>query len=75
MLGYNLTCFVLQVALPCLKSMTWAMESKNTMPGGRVAVINLKVCTIPRVWFLCSLIFDEMKLYICKNQNAEDLNS
>ncbi|KAG5404855.1 hypothetical protein IGI04_010974 [Brassica rapa subsp. trilocularis] len=31
------------VALPCLKSMTWAMESKNTMPGGRVAVINLKL--------------------------------
>ncbi|KAJ4906246.1 hypothetical protein Rs2_09904 [Raphanus sativus] len=32
------------VALPCLKSMTWGMESKNTIPGGRVAVINLKVC-------------------------------
>ncbi|KAL1208835.1 Protein FAR1-RELATED SEQUENCE 3 [Cardamine amara subsp. amara] len=31
------------VALPCLKSMTWVMESKNTMPGGRVAVINLKL--------------------------------
>ncbi|CAH8381795.1 unnamed protein product [Eruca vesicaria subsp. sativa] len=31
------------VALPCLKSMTWGMESKNTMPGGRVAVINLKL--------------------------------
>lgn len=43
-LGDNLTCLVLQVALPCLKSMTWGMESKNTIPGGRVAVINLKVC-------------------------------
>ncbi|CAD5319635.1 unnamed protein product [Arabidopsis thaliana] len=31
------------VALPCLKSLTWGMESKNTMPGGRVAVINLKL--------------------------------
>uniref|UniRef100_A0A1J3HHD0 Protein FAR1-RELATED SEQUENCE n=1 Tax=Noccaea caerulescens TaxID=107243 RepID=A0A1J3HHD0_NOCCA len=31
------------VALPCLKSMTWVMESKNTMPGGKVAVINLKL--------------------------------
>ncbi|VVB01614.1 unnamed protein product [Arabis nemorensis] len=31
------------VALPCLKSMTWVMESKNTVPGGRVAVINLKL--------------------------------
>ncbi|KAL0711582.1 hypothetical protein Bca4012_018560 [Brassica carinata] len=31
------------VALPCLKSMTWGMESKNTIPGGRVAVINLKL--------------------------------
>ncbi|ESQ50111.1 hypothetical protein EUTSA_v10001905mg [Eutrema salsugineum] len=31
------------VALPCLKSMTWAWESKNTTPGGRVAVIKLKL--------------------------------
>ncbi|XP_020419069.1 protein FAR1-RELATED SEQUENCE 3-like [Prunus persica] len=31
------------VVLPCLKSMTWAMENKNSAPGNRVAVINLKV--------------------------------
>ncbi|CAL9028499.1 unnamed protein product [Prunus brigantina] len=30
------------VVLPCLKSMTWAMENKNSAPGNRVAVINLK---------------------------------
>ncbi|KAK5846871.1 protein FAR1-RELATED SEQUENCE 3-like isoform X2 [Gossypium arboreum] len=29
--------------LPCLKSMTWEMENKNSMPGNRVAVINLKL--------------------------------
>ncbi|KAB1226601.1 Protein FAR1-RELATED SEQUENCE 3 [Morella rubra] len=31
------------VALPCLKSMTWVMENKNSTPGNRVAVINLKL--------------------------------
>ncbi|TXG73473.1 hypothetical protein EZV62_002052 [Acer yangbiense] len=30
------------VVLPCLKSMTWVMENKNSTPGNRVAVINLK---------------------------------
>ncbi|CAB4309347.1 unnamed protein product [Prunus armeniaca] len=34
------------VLLPCLKSMTWAMENKNSAPGNRVAVINLKVSSI-----------------------------
>ncbi|XVF68625.1 hypothetical protein PTKIN_Ptkin11bG0016500 [Pterospermum kingtungense] len=29
--------------LPCLKSMTWSMENKNSTPGNRVAVINLKL--------------------------------
>ncbi|KAK9029066.1 hypothetical protein V6N11_026189 [Hibiscus sabdariffa] len=29
--------------LPCLKSMTWVMENKNSTPGNRVAVINLKL--------------------------------
>ncbi|KAJ4828694.1 hypothetical protein Tsubulata_022847 [Turnera subulata] len=29
--------------LPCLKSMTWGMENKNSTPGNRVAVINLKL--------------------------------
>ncbi|KAE8733783.1 Protein FAR1-RELATED SEQUENCE 3 [Hibiscus syriacus] len=29
--------------LPCLKSMTWEMENKNSTPGNRVAVINLKL--------------------------------
>ncbi|XP_065865854.1 protein FAR1-RELATED SEQUENCE 3 isoform X2 [Euphorbia lathyris] len=29
--------------LPCLKSMTWVMENKNSAPGNRVAVINLKL--------------------------------
>ncbi|KAI6685394.1 hypothetical protein NL676_031307 [Syzygium grande] len=29
--------------LPCLKSMTWAMENKNSTPENRVAVINLKL--------------------------------
>ncbi|KAJ0259048.1 Protein FAR1-RELATED SEQUENCE 3 [Hirschfeldia incana] len=36
------------VALPCLKSMTWGMESKNTIPGGKVAVINLKKVSLSR---------------------------
>lgn len=31
------------VVLPCLKSMTWVMENKNSAPGNRVAVINLKL--------------------------------
>lgn len=31
------------VVLPCLKSMTWVMENKNSVPGNRVAVINLKL--------------------------------
>ncbi|XP_021715579.1 protein FAR1-RELATED SEQUENCE 3-like isoform X1 [Chenopodium quinoa] len=31
------------VVLPCLKSMTWVMESKNSTPANRVAVINLKL--------------------------------
>ncbi|KAF4350702.1 hypothetical protein G4B88_000840 [Cannabis sativa] len=31
------------VVLPCLKSMTWVMENKNSTPGNRVAVINLKL--------------------------------
>ncbi|KAL5830682.1 hypothetical protein ACOSQ3_016099 [Xanthoceras sorbifolium] len=31
------------VVLPCLKSMTWVMEDKNSTPGNRVAVINLKL--------------------------------
>ncbi|KAL7202919.1 hypothetical protein ACSBR1_034388 [Camellia fascicularis] len=29
--------------LPCLKSMTWVMENKNSTPANRVAVINLKL--------------------------------
>lgn len=29
--------------LPCLKSMTWVMENKNSSPENRVAVINLKL--------------------------------
>lgn len=31
------------VILPCLKSMTWVMENKNSIPANRVAVINLKL--------------------------------
>ncbi|KAA8544449.1 hypothetical protein F0562_022511 [Nyssa sinensis] len=31
------------VVLPCLKSMTWGMENKNSTPANRVAVINLKL--------------------------------
>ncbi|KAK7401150.1 hypothetical protein VNO78_12469 [Psophocarpus tetragonolobus] len=31
------------VVLPCLKSMTWVMENKNSTPGNKVAVINLKL--------------------------------
>ncbi|GAB4824554.1 Fibroblast growth factor receptor substrate 3, variant 2 [Ancistrocladus abbreviatus] len=31
------------VVLPCLKSMTWVMENKNSSPANRVAVINLKL--------------------------------
>ncbi|KAM7522698.1 hypothetical protein LguiA_012600 [Lonicera macranthoides] len=31
------------VVLPCLKSMTWVMENKNSAPANRVAVINLKL--------------------------------
>ncbi|XP_044482350.1 protein FAR1-RELATED SEQUENCE 3-like isoform X1 [Mangifera indica] len=31
------------VVLPCLKSMTWVMENKNSPPGNRIAVINLKL--------------------------------
>ncbi|XP_057953744.1 protein FAR1-RELATED SEQUENCE 3 isoform X2 [Malania oleifera] len=31
------------VILPCLKSMTWVMENKNSTPTNRVAVINLKL--------------------------------
>ncbi|KAK8548531.1 hypothetical protein V6N12_061443 [Hibiscus sabdariffa] len=33
----------LQPVLPCLKSMTWVIENKNSTPGNRVAVINLKL--------------------------------
>lgn len=29
--------------LPCLKSMTWVMENKNSTAGNKVAVINLKL--------------------------------
>ncbi|XP_047319976.1 protein FAR1-RELATED SEQUENCE 3-like isoform X2 [Impatiens glandulifera] len=31
------------VAMRCLKSMTWVMENKNSVPANRVAVINLKL--------------------------------
>ncbi|XP_021892550.1 protein FAR1-RELATED SEQUENCE 3 isoform X1 [Carica papaya] len=31
------------VVLPCLKSMTWVMENKNSTSGNRVAIINLKL--------------------------------
>ncbi|KAJ7960406.1 Protein FAR1-RELATED SEQUENCE like [Quillaja saponaria] len=31
------------VVLPCLKSMTWVMENKSSVPGNKVAVINLKL--------------------------------
>lgn len=31
------------MVLPCLKSMTWVMENKNSIPANRVAVINLKL--------------------------------
>ncbi|XP_057441527.1 protein FAR1-RELATED SEQUENCE 3-like [Lotus japonicus] len=31
------------VALPCLKTMTWVMQNKNSTPESRVAVINLKL--------------------------------
>ncbi|KAL4296577.1 hypothetical protein GQ457_12G029480 [Hibiscus cannabinus] len=34
---------LVQPVLPCLKSMTWVMENKNSTPGNRVAVINLKL--------------------------------
>ncbi|KAL0370265.1 UNVERIFIED_CONTAM: protein FAR1-RELATED SEQUENCE 3 [Sesamum angustifolium] len=37
--GHNDT----MVVLPCLKSMTWVMENKNSTPADRVAVINLKL--------------------------------
>ncbi|XP_054798570.1 protein FAR1-RELATED SEQUENCE 3-like isoform X5 [Prosopis cineraria] len=37
----NMVCR--KVVLPCLKSMTWVMENKNSTPGNRVAVINLKL--------------------------------
>ncbi|KAF8396303.1 hypothetical protein HHK36_017918 [Tetracentron sinense] len=31
------------VVLPCLKSMTWVMENKNSTPADRIAVISLKL--------------------------------
>lgn len=31
------------MVLPCLKSMTWVMENKNSPPAKRVAVINMKL--------------------------------
>ncbi|KAL3518763.1 hypothetical protein ACH5RR_021352, partial [Cinchona calisaya] len=31
------------IVLPYLKSMTWVMENKNSLPANRVAVINLKL--------------------------------
>ncbi|KAK7385859.1 hypothetical protein VNO78_31783 [Psophocarpus tetragonolobus] len=31
------------VVYPCLKSLTWVMENKNSTPGNKVAVINLKL--------------------------------
>ncbi|KAL0435251.1 UNVERIFIED_CONTAM: protein FAR1-RELATED SEQUENCE 3 [Sesamum radiatum] len=31
------------VVLPCLKSMTWVMENKNSTTANRIAVINLKL--------------------------------
>ncbi|RXH96813.1 hypothetical protein DVH24_009655 [Malus domestica] len=37
------------VVLPCLKSMTWVMENKNSVPGNRVAVINLKLQDYSRI--------------------------
>ncbi|QCD78832.1 hypothetical protein DEO72_LG1g2468 [Vigna unguiculata] len=37
------------VVLPCLKSMTWVMENKNSTPGNKVAVINLKLQDYSRV--------------------------
>lgn len=33
----------MQVVLTCFKSMTWVIENKNSTPGSKVAVINLKV--------------------------------
>ncbi|KAG6384009.1 hypothetical protein SASPL_156197 [Salvia splendens] len=32
--------------LPCLKSMTWVMENKNSTPANKVAVINLKAILV-----------------------------
>ncbi|KAL7127020.1 hypothetical protein ABFS83_14G226000 [Erythranthe nasuta] len=31
------------LVVPCLKTMTWVMENKNSTPANRVAVINLKL--------------------------------
>ncbi|KAL2316947.1 hypothetical protein Fmac_030823 [Flemingia macrophylla] len=37
------------VGYPCLKSLTWVMEKKNSTPGNRVAVINLKLQDYSRI--------------------------
>ncbi|TKY57066.1 FAR1-RELATED SEQUENCE 3 [Spatholobus suberectus] len=37
------------VIYPCLKSLTWVMENKNSTPGNRVAVINLKLQDYSRI--------------------------
>ncbi|KAH1093055.1 hypothetical protein GYH30_039002 [Glycine max] len=37
------------VVYPCLKSLTWVMENKNSTPGNRVAVISLKLQDYSRI--------------------------
>ncbi|RDX60795.1 Protein FAR1-RELATED SEQUENCE 3, partial [Mucuna pruriens] len=37
------------VVYPCLKSLTWVMENRNSTPGNRVAVINLKLQDYSRI--------------------------
>ncbi|KAG5064535.1 hypothetical protein AAZX31_02G256700 [Glycine max] len=37
------------VVYPCLKSLTWVMENRNSTPGNRVAVISLKLQDYSRI--------------------------
>ncbi|XP_057480465.1 protein FAR1-RELATED SEQUENCE 3-like isoform X2 [Actinidia eriantha] len=47
------------VVLPCLKSMTWVMENKNSTPANRVAVINLKIKW--QIYFVIGRLHDKRR--------------
>ncbi|PKU61271.1 Protein FAR1-RELATED SEQUENCE 3 [Dendrobium catenatum] len=53
----------MQATLPRLKSMTWSMESRNSIPGNRLSVITLKASILYHRPFLLKLFVEEENFF------------